>query len=58
VPGATLFLGNCVSWHGTDRKGRAPYIPPRAGNPVVLDGNPPSLMNLVLNGGTAPSRSS
>jgi len=27
-----------------------PYIPPLAGNPVVLDGDPSSLINLVLNG--------
>src|SRR5208282_474187 len=49
-PGATLFLVNCVSCHGADRKGRAPYIPPLAGNPVTLDGDPSSLINLVLNG--------
>jgi alcohol dehydrogenase (quinone), cytochrome c subunit len=35
---------------GADGKGRAPYIPPLAGNPVALDGDPSSLINLVLNG--------
>ena len=29
---------------------RATYIPPLAGNPVVLDSDPSSLINLVLNG--------
>ncbi len=49
-PGGTVFLGYCASCHGADGKGQAPYIPPLAGNPVVLDGDPSSLINLVLNG--------
>jgi mono/diheme cytochrome c family protein len=49
-PGGTVFLGHCVSCHAADGKGQTPYIPPLAGNPVVLDSDPSSLINLVLNG--------
>ena len=49
-PGAPLYLGYCVSCHGADGKGQSPYIPPLAGNAVVLDADPQSLVNLVLNG--------
>lgn len=48
--GGALYLGYCVSCHGADGKGQTPYIPPLAGNPVVLDSDPASLINLVLNG--------
>jgi mono/diheme cytochrome c family protein len=48
--GAAIYLGSCVSCHGIDGKGQAPFMPPLAGNPVVLDSNPSSLINLVLNG--------
>ena len=48
--GAKDYLGYCVSCHGADGKGMTPYLPPLAGSPVVLDDNPSSLINLVLNG--------
>jgi alcohol dehydrogenase (quinone), cytochrome c subunit len=48
--GATVYLGSCAPCHGTDGKGQAPFMPPLAGNPAVLDANPSSLINLVLNG--------
>jgi len=49
-PGAAVFLGYCASCHGTDGKGQSPYIPPLAGNAAVADGDPSSLVNVVLNG--------
>jgi mono/diheme cytochrome c family protein len=49
-PGATTYLGYCASCHGNDGKGQTALMPPLAGNPVVLDGNASSLINLVLNG--------
>ena len=49
-PGGTVFLGHCISCHAADGRGQTPYIPPLAGNPVVLDSDPSSLINLVLNG--------
>ena len=49
-PGAALYVGVCWACHGDDGKGHAPYMPALAGNPVVLDADPSSLINLVLNG--------
>jgi alcohol dehydrogenase (quinone), cytochrome c subunit len=49
-PGAAIYLGACAACHGVDGKGQAPFMPPLAGNPAVLDANPSSLINLVLNG--------
>ena len=50
LPGGSVYAGVCVSCHGFDGKGFPPYIPALAGNPVVLDNNPSSLINLTLNG--------
>jgi mono/diheme cytochrome c family protein len=49
-PGAAVYTGTCANCHGLDAKGFTPYIPALAGNPVVLDNDPSSLINLVLNG--------
>ena len=48
--GAALYAGQCVSCHVDDGKGFAPYLPPLAGNPTVLDSDSSSLINIVLNG--------
>jgi alcohol dehydrogenase (quinone), cytochrome c subunit len=49
-PGAIIYTGTCANCHGSDGKGFGPYTPALAGNPVVLDNDPSSLLNLVLNG--------
>ena len=48
--GAVIYLGACATCHGVDGNGQGPFMPPLAGNPAVLDANPSSLINLVLNG--------
>ncbi len=49
-PGAAIYTGTCVNCHGFDGKGFGPYMPALSGDPVVLDSDPSSLINLVLNG--------
>jgi alcohol dehydrogenase (quinone), cytochrome c subunit len=49
-PGAAIYASACASCHGFDAKGFAAYMPALAGNPVVLDENPSSLINVLLNG--------
>jgi mono/diheme cytochrome c family protein len=49
-PGSAVYKSACASCHGFDAKGFTPFMPALAGNPVVLDDNPSSLINVVLNG--------
>jgi alcohol dehydrogenase (quinone), cytochrome c subunit len=49
-PGGAVYAGACASCHGFDAKGFTPYMPALVGNPVVLDDDPSSLINLMLNG--------
>jgi alcohol dehydrogenase (quinone), cytochrome c subunit len=49
-PGGAVYTGACASCHGFDAKGFTPYMPALVGNPVVLDHDPSSLINLMLNG--------
>jgi mono/diheme cytochrome c family protein len=48
--GGKIYNGYCLTCHGVDGKGQVPFLPPLAGNPVVMDNDPSSLINLVLNG--------
>jgi len=50
--GAADYLRQCASCHGKDGRGVLD-APPLAGNPVVLDPDPASLINIVLNGSKA-----
>ncbi|MGZ6253154.1 MAG: c-type cytochrome [Candidatus Binataceae bacterium] len=53
APGALTYMQQCMACHLPDGKGSAPYLPPLAGNPVVADPSPASLINVVLNGSNA-----
>jgi mono/diheme cytochrome c family protein len=48
--GAVLYATYCLHCHGADGRGAAPYLAPLAGNPNLLEKNPSSLINVVLNG--------
>jgi mono/diheme cytochrome c family protein len=50
VPGAVAYIQRCKSCHAGDGKGYAPYLPPLAGNPAVLDPDGVGLINITLNG--------
>ena len=54
VRGALDYLNNCAACHRSSGKGYAQTFPSLAGNPVVNGGDPTSLINIVLNGGTIP----
>jgi mono/diheme cytochrome c family protein len=47
--GSGAYFEFCVSCHGYDGRG-SKIMPPLAGNPVVLDPRPDSLINLTING--------
>ena len=50
TPGERLYVQHCAACHGHDGKGSAPYLPPVAGNPTMVDDNSASLINVTLNG--------
>jgi mono/diheme cytochrome c family protein len=49
-PGARVYVQACQSCHLETGAGAPPFMPPLAHNPVVLDKDPTSLINIVLNG--------
>jgi len=48
--GALTYSQFCASCHQLDGNGQSPYHPPLAGNPVIMDPDPSSLINITLNG--------
>ena len=53
APGARDYVQLCSGCHQRDGRGSPPFIPALAGNPAVLDPNPISTLNIVLNGSAA-----
>jgi mono/diheme cytochrome c family protein len=50
VAGADLYMRECETCHAMDGKGRAGYQPTLVGNPSVVQPDPVSVINIVLNG--------
>jgi mono/diheme cytochrome c family protein len=50
APGALIYAGQCMSCHRETGAAAPPFLPPLAGNPTVVDRDPASLINIVLNG--------
>jgi mono/diheme cytochrome c family protein len=48
--GSQVYYEYCSNCHVTDGSGYYPYQPPLAGNPVIMDPDPSSLINITLNG--------
>jgi len=52
--GAALYLDNCSACHRTDGRGWERVFPALAGNPVLLDPDPTSIIRIVMFGGMLP----
>ena len=50
VVGAAAYAANCQSCHRETGGSAPPFVPSVAGNPIVVDKDAASLINLVLNG--------
>jgi mono/diheme cytochrome c family protein len=48
--GAGTYLKQCSFCHAIDGRGHGKLLPPLAGNPTLLDSEPASVINIILNG--------
>jgi mono/diheme cytochrome c family protein len=53
APGSMVYAQQCMACHLATGAAQGEYLPPLAGNPVVNDPSPASLINIVLNGSQA-----
>ncbi|AQS91844.1 alcohol dehydrogenase [Gluconobacter albidus] len=53
--GARVYIDRCAACHRTDGKGYPAVFPPLAGNPVVMQSDPVSLVHIVQAGATLPA---
>ncbi|WP_429570908.1 c-type cytochrome [Paraburkholderia sp. JPY419] len=51
--GAKLYATYCMHCHGSNGRAFAPLLAPLAGKPAVLEPNPTSMINVILNGAQA-----
>jgi mono/diheme cytochrome c family protein len=50
TPGASTYAEFCIHCHGLDGRGKTANLAPLTGNPNILDRDPSSLIQVVLNG--------
>jgi alcohol dehydrogenase (quinone), cytochrome c subunit len=48
--GAKVYMSQCSTCHGRDGKGHGDLLPPLSGNAGVLQRDPTSVLNIILNG--------
>ena len=53
APGSLIYSQSCMACHLATGNAQGEYLPALAGNPVVVDPSPASLINIVLNGSQA-----
>lgn len=53
--GARIYVDHCAACHRTDGRGYPDVFPPLAGNPVMMQDDPASLVHIVQKGASLPA---